>query len=259
MASNVAMKKGDELAGKVALVTGAARNIGRAIARSLAAGGAAVMVNAKTSRDEAQETVEMIEKAGGRAAMHMADITDAKAVAGLVDATAKRFGRLDLLVNNAALRVETPFADIKLEEWRNVLAIVLDGPFLCSQAALPHMIRAGGGAIVNIGGTTGHRGVEGRLHVVTAKGGLAALTKGLALDLAPHHITVNCVVPGLINTTRGTSSAGQLPENRRSAVPPVGRRGEPEEVATVVRMLCGPESRFVTGQAIHVNGGTYMP
>jgi 3-oxoacyl-[acyl-carrier protein] reductase len=99
----------------------------------------------------------------------------------------------------------------------------------------------------------------GRLHVVTAKGGLAALTKGLALDLAPHHITVNCVVPGLINTTRGTSSAAQLPENRRTAVPPVGRRGEPEEVATVVRMLCGPESRFVTGQAIHVNGGTYMP
>jgi 3-oxoacyl-[acyl-carrier protein] reductase len=109
MATNVAMKKGDELAGKVALVTGAARNIGRAIARSLAAGGAAVMVNAKTSRDEAQETVEMIEKAGGRAAMHMADITDQRAVAGLMDATVKRFGRLDLLVNNAALRVETPF------------------------------------------------------------------------------------------------------------------------------------------------------
>ena len=94
---------------------------------------------------------------------------------------------------------------------------------------------------------------------MTAKGGLAALTKGLAHDVARHHITVNCVVPGLINTTRGTTSAGELPESRRNAVPPVGRRGEPEEVAAVVRMLCGPESRFVTGQAIHVNGGTYMP
>jgi 3-oxoacyl-[acyl-carrier protein] reductase len=253
------MRKGDELAGKVALVTGAARNIGRAISRSLAAGGAAVMVNANTSRDEAQETVGMIEKAGGKAALHIADVTDPKAVAGLVGETVKRFGRLDILVNNAAMRIETPFPKIKLEEWHRVLAIVLDGAFLCAQAALPHMIRAGGGAIVNIGGATGHKGVEGRLHVVTAKGGLAALTKGLAYDLAPHHITVNCVVPGLIKTVRGTFSAAELPEHRKAAVPLIGRRGEPEEVATVVRLLCGPESRFLTGQAIHVNGGNWMP
>jgi len=259
MASNVGMRKGDELAGKVALVTGGARNIGRAISRSLAAGGAAVMVNANTSRDEAQETVGMIERAGGKAAMHIADITDPKAVARLVDEAAKRFGRLDILVNNAAARIETPFPEIKLEEWHRVLAIVLDGAFLCAQAALPHMIRAGGGAIVNIGGATGHTGVEGRLHVVTAKGGLAALTKGLAFDLAPHRITVNCVVPGLIETVRGTSSAAELPEHRKTAVPLIGRRGEPEEVASVVRLLCGPESRFLTGQAIHVNGGGFMP
>ena len=259
MASNIGMRKDDELAGKVALITGGARNIGRAIGRSLAAGGAAVMVNANTSRDEAQETVGMIEKAGGKAAMHIADITDPKAVARLVDETVKRFGRLDILVNNAAVRIETPFAKIGLEEWHRVLAIVLDGAFLCSQAVLPHMIRAGGGAIVNIGGATGHKGVEGRLHVVTAKGGLAALTKGLAFDLAPHHITVNCVVPGLIRTVRGTGSAAELPEHRKTAVPPIGRRGEPEEVASMVRLLCGPESRFLTGQAIHVNGGTYMP
>jgi 3-oxoacyl-[acyl-carrier protein] reductase len=259
MAISVGMRKGDDLAGKVALVTGAARNIGRAISRSLAAGGAAVMVNANTSRAEAQETVGMIEGAGGKAAMHVADITDARAVARLVDDTVKRFGRLDILVNNAAMRIETPFPEIKLEEWHRVLAIVLDGAFLCAQAALPHMIRAGGGAIVNIGGATGHKGIEGRLHVVTAKGGLAALTKGLAYDLAPHHITVNCVVPGLIRTVRGTSSAAELPEHRKAALPPLGRRGEPEEVAALVRLLCGPESRFVTGQAIHVNGGSYMP
>jgi len=259
MASNAGMRKGDDLAGKVALVTGAARNIGRAISRSLAAGGAAVMVNANTSLDLARETVGMIEKAGGKAAMHIADVTDPKAVARLVDETVKRFGRLDILVNNAAVRIETPFSEMKLEEWRRVLSVVLDGAFISTQACLPHLVRAGGGAIVNIGGATGHKGVAGRLHVVTAKGGLAALTKGLAFDLAPHHITVNCVVPGLINTVRGTSSAAALPENRRTAVPPIGRRVEPEEVATVVRMLCGPESRFLTGQAIHVNGGTYMP
>ena len=258
MASNVGMRKDDELAGKVALITGGARNIGRAIGRSLAAGGAAVMVNANTSRDEAQETVGMIEKAGGKAAMHIADITDPGAVARLVDETVKRFGRLDILVNNAAVRIETPFPKISLGEWRRVLAIVLDGAFLCAQAVLPHMIRAGGGAIVNIGGATGHRGVEGRLHVVTAKGGLAALTKGLALDLAPHHITVNCVVPGTIEVARGVPGIPERPEGRPS-VPPVGRRGEPEEIAAMVRVLCGPEARYITGQAIHVNGGGFMP
>jgi len=258
MASNVGMRKGDELAGKAALVTGGARNIGRAISRSLTAGGAAVMVNANTSRELAQETVAMIEKAGGRAAMCVADVTDPAAVARLVDETVKRFGRLDILVNNAAVRIETPFAEIKLEEWRRVLSIVLDGTFLCSQAALPHLIRAGGGAIVNIGGQTGHKGADGRVHVVTAKGGLAAMTKGLALDLAPHHITVNCVVPGTIEVVRGVPGIPDRPKGRPS-VPPIGRRGEPEEIAAMVRMLCGPDARYITGQAIHVNGGGWMP
>jgi 3-oxoacyl-[acyl-carrier protein] reductase len=258
MTSTVGMRKGDELAGKVALITGGARNIGRAIARSLAAGGAAVMVNANTSRDLAQETVAMIENSGGKAALFIADVTDAKAVGRMVGDTIKRFGRLDILINNAAVRIETPFAEMQLEEWRRTLSIVLDGAFICSQAVLPHLIRAGGGAIVNIGGQTGHKGAAGRVHVVTGKGGLAAMTKGLALDLAPHHITVNCVVPGTIETVRGLPGAPARPEGRRS-VPPIGRRGEPEEIATVVRMLCGPDSRYITGQAIHVNGGGYMP
>ena len=258
MASSIGMSRNDELAGKVALVTGGARNIGRAISRSLAAGGAAVMVNANTSRDLAQETVGMIEKAGGRAAMHVADITDPGAVQRLVEDTVKRFGRLDILVNNAAVRLETPFAEMKLEDWRRVLAIVLDGTFLCSQAVLPHMIRAGGGSIVNIGGQTGHKAVDGRLHVVTAKGGLAAMTRGLALDLAPHQITVNCVVPGVVDVQRGVPGIPERPQNRPS-VPPIGRRGEPQEIAAMVRMLCGPDARYITGQSIHLNGGGYMP
>jgi 3-oxoacyl-[acyl-carrier protein] reductase len=252
------MKRGDELAGKVALVTGGARNIGRAISCSLAAGGAAVMVNANTSRAEAEKTVGMIESAGGKAAVHIADITKEKDVAGLVEATVKRFGRLDFLVNNAAVRYETAFSAMSFQEWKSVLAIVLDGSFLCAQAALPHLIKAGGGTIVNIGGQTAHKGASERAHVIAAKAGLAGFTKALALDLAPNHITVNCVVPGTIESQRGLPGVPDRPAHRR-APPPIGRRGEPEEIAAMVRMLCGPDARYITGQTIHVNGGGYLP
>jgi 3-oxoacyl-[acyl-carrier protein] reductase len=256
--SNAGMTPGSELAGKVALVTGGARNIGRAICRSLAAGGASVMVNANTSRAEAKHTVAMIHSAGGKAAAHFADVTDPAAVAEMVDAAVKQFGRLDILVNNAAVRSETPFEKIKLEEWRHVIATVLDGAFLCTQSSLPHLARARGGAIVNIGGLTAHKGATGRAHVITAKAGIAGLTRALALDLAPQHITVNCVVPGTIETVRGLPGAPPRPDDRRG-LPPVGRRGEPEEIAAVVRMLCGPDARYITGQTIHVNGGGLMP
>src|SRR5215510_9019628 len=252
------MTPGSELAGKVALVTGAARNIGRAIARALAAGGASVMVNANTSRAEAEETRAMIESGGAGAAVHIADVTDPRAVAAMVEATVARFGRLDILVNNAAVRAETPFADIRFEDWRRVLSIVLDGAFLCTQAALPHLLKGGGGTVINIGGLTAHKGADGRAHVITAKAGLSGLTRALAIDLAPHHITVNCVVPGTIETVRGLPGAPERPQHRR-ALPPIGRRGEPEEIAAMVRTLCGPDMRYVTGQTIHVNGGNLMP
>jgi len=257
LSSTVGMTKGLELSGKVAIVTGAARNIGRAIARSLAAGGAAVMVNAKTSRTQAEETVNMIQGAGGIAVMHIADVTSPSEVKDLVTDTIRQFGRLDILVNNAAVRLETPFERVSLEDWRRVISIVLDGAFLCTQACLPHLVKAGGGAIVNIGGLTGHRGAAGRAHVVTAKAGLAGMTKALALDLAPERITVNCVVPGTIESKRGLPGVPERPEGRR-APPPIGRRGEPEEVAAMVRMLCGPDARYITGQTIHVNGGGYL-
>jgi len=249
------MTPGRELAGKVALVTGGARNIGRAIARSLAVGGASVMVNAKTSKAMAEETVKMI---GASAAFHIADVTDPGQVSSLVEATVKRFGRLDILVNNAAVRMETPFEQIRLEDWRNVLATILDAAFICSQACLPHLVTAGGGTIINIGGLTGHRGATGRAHVIAAKSGLAGFTKALALDLAPQHITVNCVAPGTIDSQRGLPGVPERPAHR-AAPPPIGRRGEPEEIAAMVRMLCGPDARYITGQTIHVNGGGYLP
>jgi 3-oxoacyl-[acyl-carrier protein] reductase len=258
VSGDAGMTPGTELAGKVALVTGGARNIGRAICRSLAAGGAAVMVNANTSQSEAKQTVSMIKANGGNAALHIADVTDPAAVAKMVDATVKQFGRLDILVNNAAVRSETPFEDIKLEEWKRVIAIVLDGAFLCTQSCMPHLARVRGGSIVNLGGMTAHKGATGRVHVIAAKSGIAGMTRALALDLAPQHITVNCVVPGTIDSQRGLPGVPERPAHR-AAPPPIGRRGEPEEIAAVVRMLCGPDARYITGQTIHVNGGGYMP
>jgi 3-oxoacyl-[acyl-carrier protein] reductase len=257
MTTQVSLTPGQELAGKVILITGGARNIGRAIARSVAAGGATVMINALGSRAEVDATVADIQTAGGTAAGHLADITDPDAVAAMVAATLARFGRIDALVNNAAIRPEKAFGEMSFGDWRRVLAVVLDGAFLCSHACLPHLARAGG-SIVNIGGETGHRGAAGRAHVVTAKAGLAGMTKALALDLAAQQITVNCVVPGRIDTHRAEPSVpGQAVH--RPAVPPIGRLGLPEEVAAIVRMLCGPEARYITGQAIHVNGGGFMP
>src|SRR5204862_6362857 len=134
----------------------------------------------------------------------------------------------------------------RFEEWRQVLSIVLDGAFLCTQASLPHLIRAGGGSIVNIGGLTAHKGADGRAHVIAAKAGLAGLTRALALDLAPHHITVNCVVPGTIETVRGLPGAPERPQHRRSA-PPAGRRAAPEEIAAMVRKQSGPDARHLRG------------
>lgn len=248
-------KPAGELAGKVVIVTGAARNIGRAIAEALAAGGAAVVVNALSSRAEAEETLALIRAQGGEAMLHVADVTDRAQVAGMVDAAIEKFGRIDGLVNNAAVRMQTPFGEIAEAEWRRVLSVVLDGAFLCSQACLPHLIRSGGGSIVNIGGETGHTGAAGRAHVVAAKAGLAGLTRALAHDLAQHAITVNCVVPGSI-ATRRDGAAAELPH--RLGLPLLGRRGEPFEVAAMVRMLCGPGARFITGQSVHVNGGGSM-
>jgi 3-oxoacyl-[acyl-carrier protein] reductase len=253
------LRRGNELEGRVALVTGAARNIGRAIARSLAAGGASVMINANTSRDDAEQTVDMIKADGGKAAFYMADVTDVAAVAAMVDETVRQFGRLDFLVNNGSWRPDKPFAEITLDQWRRVLSVTLDGAFICTQACLPHLLRANGASIVNIGGLTGHQGAFHRVHVITAKSGLAGMTKGLAYDFADKDITVNCVVPGPIDTARGKPGlAPERPEFRKN-VPLLGRRGEPGEIAAMVRMLCGPDARFITGQSLHVNGGAWMP
>jgi 3-oxoacyl-[acyl-carrier protein] reductase len=252
------MHRRDELAGRVVLVTGGARNIGRAIARAVAAGGARVMVNALSSREDVAQTVQTIVDAGGQADSFIADVTQPQAVRMLVAATIERFGRLDALVHNAAVRVEQPFESITFEDWRRITSVILDAAFLCAHECLPHLRQSDAASIVNIGGETGHAGAAHRAHVVAAKAGLAGFTKALALDLAPDRITVNCVVPGRIDTIRATPSADARPASRRAA-PPIGRLGLPGEVAAMVRMLCGPEARYITGQSIHVNGGGFLP
>ena len=243
-----------ELSGSVALVTGSARNIGRAIALALADAGAAVMVTGRQALADAEAVAAEIQRAGGRARAMTADIGDPDAAAALVAATVERLGRLDILVNNASVRREVDFATLEYAEWRAVLASTLDGAYLCSRAALPHLIASGRGAIVNIGGLSSHTGAPRRAHVIAAKAGLTGLTRALAHDLAPHGVTVNCVAPGLIDTTR----TGPEPAHHQKLAAPMGRKGRPEEVAALVRFLCGPGARYITGQTVHANGGLYM-
>jgi len=245
-----------ELEGRVALVTGASRNIGRAIALALAEGGANVVVNARTSLDEARAVVKEIESSGGKAVASLADVTDEQAVMTMMRSTMDTFGRLDILVNNAAVRDVTPIEQIDFATWKRITGIILDGAFLTVKAALLALRESGNGSIINIGGMSGHTGAQGRPHVVAAKLGLVGLTRGLAHDLAKEHITVHCVVPGPTDTKRSASSSGMKTAHLHETL--IGRHGTPEEIAAVVRFLAGPDARYVTGQDWHVNGGAYL-
>ena len=246
----------EELDGKIAIVTGAGRNIGRAIALTLAAGGASVVVNVRGNRVEAEAVAREIEAHGGKALVHLGDVADATAVQAMADAAIKHFGRIDILVNNAALRREKAFAEMSYAEWREIMDVTLDGTFHCVKACLPALRRSGAGTIVNIGGLSAHTGARDRAHVVTAKAGIVGFTRALAHDLASDGITVNCVVPGLIGTPRPKDTPEPVHHLTHQTIS--GERGTPEQVAAAVRFLCGPGARYVNGQAIHANGGAYL-
>ena len=250
------MAGNNELGGKVAIVTGAGRNIGRAIALALAEAGASIIVNARSNRAEAAAVAREVETLGVKALVHIGDVADAAAVQAMADAAVASFGRIDILINNAALRREKSFAEMSYAEWREILDVTLDGAFHCTKACLPALRKSGAGTIVNIGGLSAHTGAKDRAHVVTAKAGLIGFTRALAHDLAADGITANCVVPGLIGTPRPKDK----PEPAHHLVHQTitGERGRPEHVAAAVRFLCGPGSRYINGQAIHANGGAYL-
>jgi len=245
---------GKELEGRVAVITGAGRSIGRAMALELAAGGAAVVVNVRSNRAEAEAVVKEIEAAGGRALAAIADVSDAPAVEAMAKAALARFGRIDYLVNNAAVRQEKTIEEMTFEDWRHIIGIILDGAFHCVKACLEPIKTSDAGSIINVGGLTGALGAPDRLHVVTAKAGLAGFTRGLAMELAPHKITVNTLVPARLARPGKPNEIPPHPIYR----PLLGRAAWPTDFAPLTRFLLGPGARYITGQIINVNGGTYF-
>jgi len=243
-----------ELAGRVAVITGAGRSIGRAMALELAAGGAAVVVNVRSNRAEAEAVVKEIEGKGGQAMAAIADVTDAPAVEAMAKAALQKFGRIDYLINNAALRGEKAIEHMTFEDWRKVIGVTLDGAFHCVKACLGAIKQSDAGSIINVGGLTGAMGAPDRLHVVTAKAGIAGFTRGLAMELSPHKITVNTLVPAMLAKPDKPHEIPAHPIYR----PLLGRAAWPTDIAPLARFLVGPGARYITGQLVNVNGGTYF-
>jgi 3-oxoacyl-[acyl-carrier protein] reductase len=244
-------------AGKVALVTGGGKNIGRTIALDLARRGASLVVNGRSDRAAIDAVVAEVNAMGGQAIGCLADVSDPAATERMVADAVAAFGGIDILVSNAGLRRQTPFLEMGLAEWREILSVALDGAFILCKAAVPHMLGRGGGAIVALSGISTHVGTPNRCHVSASKAGLEGLMRALAIELAPHRITCNCVAPGAVDTVRG-ASAGVLPSTLADRGIPLGRKASVEEISAAVRYLAGPDGRYVTGQTLHVNGGVFL-
>ena len=246
----------DETA-KVAIVTGAAKNIGRATCESLSKLGYNILVHANTDKDGAEETVNLVKQNNVQSTRIIGDLTKPETSQELIK-EASKLGTISALVNNASQREFNKFDDMTFDEWRFVMSINLDSLFHTCKAVIPEMKKNKWGRIVNLGGLSAHISAIGRAHVITSKSAVVGFTRALAMEYAETGITINTVVPGLIDTIRGASAGSSLVHPSHSN-PPVGRKGYPIEVATMITNLCGPHSDFVTGQTIHVNGGSYYP
>ena len=242
---------------KVAIVTGAAKNIGRATCESLSKLGFNVLVHANSDKDGALETLNIVKKNGVNADIMIGDLTIEETSKELVS-EASNLGEVSILVNNASQREFNKFDDMTFDQWRFVMSINIDTLFHTCKAVIPEMKKNNWGRIVNLGGLSAHISAIGRAHVITSKSAVIGFSRALAMEYAESGITINTVVPGLIDTVRG-ASAGRSRVHPSHSNPPIGRKCYPVEVATMISNLCGPNSDFITGQTIHVNGGSYFP
>jgi len=241
--------------GKVALVTGSGRNIGRATVLAFAREGANVVVNAKANREEAESVKKEAEVLGVQAIVTLGDVSDKSQVDAMVHRTLETFGRIDFLVSNAAIRPQKSFTELTVDEWRQAMGVVLDGAFYCTQAVLPSMIQNKFGRVIYLTGDGAYSGVPKRAHVSAAKMGLTGLARGLASEFAEHNITFNIISPGRIDTQRNASFYADPASMQKTDDIPMKRLGKSDEIAKTCIFLCSDDAAYITGQTVHVNGG----
>jgi len=241
----------------VAVVTGASRGIGNAIAEELGRNGAKVVVNYAGSQESAEELVEKIKQTGGggEAVTIQADVSDPNDAQRLIDQTIEQFGRIDILINNAGTNIDKTMDKLEIEDWQKVIELDLNGCFYTVHAALPHMTEQEAGAIVNMSSFVGEAGNIGQANYAAAKAGLLGFTRTAALELAKSNITVNAVCPGFIETDMTDAIPEEMQEKITKTIP-MGRFGKPEDIAQAVRFCI--ENEYMTGATLDINGGILM-